>query len=72
MLGNKLFCFNLLGGGNSDLFDVHRYLGKNSHFDSYFSKGLVQPPISLLVYLYMLAIEFKAGSAWTVQVTESR
>jgi len=34
-----------LGGGNSNIFYFHPYLGKISHFDSYFSKGL-KPPSS--------------------------
>ena len=38
-----------LGGGNSRIFYFHPgSLGKESHFDEYVSKGLVQPPPSLV------------------------
>ena len=33
-----------LGGGNSSIFYLQPYLGKDFQFDSYFSNGLVQPP----------------------------
>ena len=32
-----------LGGGNSNIFFKANYLGKISHFDSYFSDGLKPP-----------------------------
>ena len=36
-----------LGGGNSKIFYFHPEIwGRWTHFDSYFSKGLVQPPTS--------------------------
>ena len=36
------------GGGNSNMFYFHPYLGKmNPFLRSYFAKGLVQPPTSL-------------------------
>ena len=33
----------------SNIFSFHPYLGKISHFDSYFSNGLVQPPSSFFL-----------------------
>ena len=33
-----------LGGGNSNIFYFHLNFGEDSHFESYFSDGYVQPP----------------------------
>ena len=35
---------SFLGGGNSNIFHFHPYLGKNPFWRAYFSNGLVQPP----------------------------
>jgi len=45
---------SFLGGGNSKIFYVHPYLGKDSHFDSYFSDGLKPPTSYISEGLYAL------------------
>ena len=58
---------DFLGGGNSNIFYLHPYLGKIQILTNIFSNGLVQPPTSFCLGQHMSSDPF-TSVGWIIIV----